>query len=119
MFDKNLPKIEFILERIEFIENIIKRHKFVTKALLDEVEARPAILMHLSQIGEEINKIDKEILEKLELLEDAKGAYNVRNFIVHSYEGVNLALIERIIKEKFPILKEKFKSYINEKNSNK
>jgi len=48
MFNKNLPKIEFILQRIEFIEDIIKRHKFVTKALLDEVEAKPAILMHLS-----------------------------------------------------------------------
>ena len=116
MFDKNLPKIEFIIQRIEFIENIVKRHKFVTKALEDEIEAKPAILMHLSQIGEEINKIDNKILNDLGLLEDAKGAYNVRNFIVHSYEGVNLALIERIIKEKLPFLKDKFKRYLNEKN---
>ncbi len=116
MFDKNLPKIEFIIQRIEFIENIIKRHKYVTFALKDEIEARAAILMHLSQIGEEINKIDFKILEKLNLIEDAKGAYNVRNFIVHTYEGVNLALIEKIIKEKLPILKEKFKRYLNENN---
>ena len=116
MFNKNLPKIEFIVERIEFIEKIVKRHKYVTIALNDEIEAKPAILMHLSQIGEEINKIDKEVLEELDLLEDAKGAYNVRNFIVHSYEGVNLALIEKIIKEKLPILKDKFKRYLNENN---
>ena len=116
MFNKNLPKIEFIVERIQFIEKIIDRHKYVTKALLDEIEAKPAILMHLSQIGEEINKIDNEILEKLNLLEDAKGAYNVRNFIVHAYEGINLALIEKIIKEKLPILKEKFKRYLDENN---
>ena len=116
MFNKNLPKIEFIIERIKFIEEIVKRHKYVTIALNDEIEARAAILMHLSQIGEEINKIDKEILKELDLLEDAKGAYNVRNFIVHAYEGVNLALIEKIIKEKLPILKEKFKRYLDENN---
>ena len=116
MFNKNLPKIEFIIERIQFIERIVKRHKYVTIALNDEIEARPAILMHLSQIGEEINKIDKEVLKELDLLEDAKGAYNVRNFIVHAYEGVNLALIEKIIKEKLPILKDKFKRYLDESN---
>ncbi len=116
MFNKNLPKIEFIIQRIEFIENIVKRHKYVTIALEDEIEAKPAILMHLSQIGEEINKIDIEILEKLNLAEDAKGAYNVRNFIVHAYEGINLALIEKIIKEKLPVLKEKFQRYLNEQN---
>ena len=115
MFDKNLPRMEFIIQRIEFIEDIIKRHKYVTKALSDEIEAKPAILMHLSQIGEEINKIDKQVLEDLDLIDDAKGAYNVRNFIVHSYEGVNLSLIERIIKEKLPILKIKFQRYISEK----
>ena len=53
MFDRNLPKIEFIIERIEFIEKIVKKYKYVTIALNDEIEARPAILMHLSQIGEE------------------------------------------------------------------
>ena len=114
MFNRNLPKIEFIIQRIEFIENIVKKHKYVTFALKDEIEARAAILMHLSQIGEEINKINKEILEKLNLIEDAKGAYNVRNFIVHTYEGVNLALIEKIIKEKLPVLKEKLRRYLDE-----
>ncbi len=70
--------------------------------------------MHLSQIGEEMNKIDVEILSKMDLLLDAKGAYDVRNFIVHSYEGVNLALVERIIKEKLPVLKNKFYKYLKE-----
>jgi len=116
MFNKNLPKIEFIIERIEFIEKIISRHKYITYVLNDEIEAKPAILMHLSQIGEEINKIDEEILENLDLMEEARGAYNVRNFIVHSYEGVNLALIERIIREKLPLLKKKFKDYLDEHN---
>ena len=109
-------KIEFIIQRIEYIEKIVNSYGYVTKALEDEVKARAAILMHLTQIGEEINKIDKNILQELNLIDDAKGAYNVRNFIVHAYEGVNLALIERIIKEKLPVLKLKLIEYLKGNN---
>ncbi len=71
--------------------------------------------MHLSQIGEELIKIDERVLKEAEILEDAKGAYDVRNFIAHNYEGVNLALIERIIKEKLPILKLKLEQLFHRK----
>ncbi len=111
---KNLPKIEFIIKKIENIKEIVKRHKYITNALDDEIEAKPAILMHLSQIGESLNKIDKEILEQLNLLDDTKGAYDVRNFIVHDYEGVNLILIERIIREKLPSLQIKLQNFLND-----
>jgi len=107
-------KIEFVLQRIDFIFRTVEKAGYVTKALEDEVTFRAAILMHLSQIGEEMSKIGSEVLSKLDLLSDAKGAYDVRNFIVHSYEGVNLALVERIIKEKLPILKNKFYKYLKE-----
>jgi len=107
-------KIEFVLQRIDFIFQTVEKAGYVTKALEDEVTYRAAILMHLSQIGEEMNKIDVEILSKMDLLLDAKGAYDARNFIVHSYEGVNLALVERIIKEKLPVLKNKFYKYLKE-----
>ena len=107
-------KIEFVLQRIDFIFRTVEKAGYVTKALEDEITYRPAILMHLSQIGEEMSKIDSEILSDLDLISDAKGAYDVRNFIVHNYEGVNLALIERIIKEKLPLLKNKFDKYIKE-----
>jgi uncharacterized protein with HEPN domain len=107
-------KIEFVLQRIDFIFRTVEKAGYVTKALEDEITYRPAILMHLSQIGEEMSKIDSEILSDLDLISDAKGAYDVRNFIVHNYEGVNLALVERIIKEKLPLLKDKFHKYIKE-----
>ena len=102
-----------MIERIDFIEQVVRRHGGIAKALEDEIEARAAILMHLAQIGEELQKIDSQYLDRLGLIEDAKGAYDTRNFIVHSYEGINLALVERIIREKLPYLKEKLQKELD------
>ena len=102
-------KIEFILKMISNIEIIIKRHGNITNALEDIIEARPAILMALMQIGESLKKIDDDILEKYELLSEKKGAYSVRNFIAHDYDGVDLGLIDAIIRENLPELKNKIK----------
>ena len=115
-------KIEFILQMISNIETIIQRHGNITNALEDIVEAKPAILMALMQIGESLKKIDDDILKKYELLNEKKGAYSVRNFIAHDYDGVDLGLIDAIIRENLPSLKEKMqklqKEYsLDDKNS--
>ena len=102
-------RVAFIMKMVSHIDCIILRHGKITKVLEDEVEAKPAMMMALMQIGESLNKIDHTILEKFDLLEDTIGSYNVRNFIAHDYDGVDLALIETIIRVHFPILKEKMK----------
>jgi len=61
--------------------------------------------MAVAQIGETLKKIDDEILKKFDLLQDKEGAYYTRNYIVHDYEGVNLAYIERIIRDYLPKMK--------------
>jgi len=99
-------KIDFILEMIENIENIIKRHNGVVNALND-FEGQMAIFMGLAQIGETLNKFDDEIIKNLDLEEERKGAYYTRNYIVHDYEGVDLIVVENIIRYHLPILKEK------------
>jgi flagellar FliL protein len=99
-------KIDFILKMIDDIEFVIDRHKYITKALNDR-EGQLAILMALLQIGETLNKLDKEFLEQNDLIIDAKGAYSVRNFIAHDYEGVKLSVIEDILRYNIPKLKEK------------
>ena len=109
-------KIEFILKMISNIEIIIKRHGNITNALEDIIEARPAILMALMQIGESLKKIDDDILEKYELLNEKKGAYSVRNFIAHDYDGVDMGLIDVILREKLPELKEKMQKLQKEYN---
>ena len=104
--DSILAKIDFIIKMIDDLEFIISKHQHITKALNDR-EGQLAILMCLLQIGESMNKIDDEILKKYNLSIDAKGAYSVRNFIAHDYEGVQLSKIEEIIRLNIPQLKEK------------
>ena len=100
-----MAKVAFVLEMIENIETVCKRHSGVNKALDDEVEGRAALLMFLLQIGESLSKIGSEDIVKYDLDREIKGAYDVRNFIAHDYEGVNIIVIEDILKDNLPELK--------------
>ena len=105
----DLLRVEFILEMIDDIEFIVEDAKSITQALEDRIH-KPALLMSLMQIGETLNKIEsKHLQEKLPI----KGAYDVRNFIAHDYEGVDLALIEHIIRSLIPELKNTTKEILN------
>jgi uncharacterized protein with HEPN domain len=109
-------KVDFILDRINIIEKILLKVK-ITEALEDGIILRPAILMHLMQIGESLNSLNKKapnLIKKYDLIEDIKGAYNVRNFIAHDYEGINLAIIESILRYNLKDLKNKLKELKNE-----
>ena len=100
-----LAKIDFILEMCQNINEIVKRHKGVVKAIND-FEG----IMGIAQIGETLKKIDDEILEKYDLQKDKEGAYYTRNYIVHDYEGVDLAYVETIVRDYIPQLEEKVSS---------
>lgn len=104
-----ISKIYLILEKIEYIEAIVLNAGTITNALHDLTTYRPAILMHLTSIAEQFDKIrkssDNTLLEHFET-EDIKGIYDVRNYIAHDYEGVNLAIIEWIIRHILPKFKE-------------
>ena len=113
MFNKDIEKLNFIVENISNIEEIIKRHDGIVNALKDKVEARPAILMAFLQIGETLNKL-QNTYETLNI-DAIKGAYEVRNFIAHDYMGVDIGLIEYILREKLPELKNTIISIILEK----
>ncbi len=104
-----ISKIYLILEKIEYIEVIVLNAGSTTNALNDLTAYRPAILMHLTSIAEQFDKIKKSsntsFLEYFEA-DDIKGIYDVRNYIAHDYEGVNLAIIEWIIRHILPKFKE-------------
>ena len=58
----------------------------------------------------------KKELENIKLVlyidkDDIKGAYAVRNFIAHDYEGVDLAFIESILRDKLFELKDNLVRY--------
>jgi uncharacterized protein with HEPN domain len=99
-------KVEFILEMITNIDEIIERHYGIVKTL-EDFEGQMAVLMGLSQIGETLKKFDDVIVRKYDLQDDKEGAYYTRNYIVHDYEGVDLGFIESILRNYLPELKEK------------
>jgi uncharacterized protein with HEPN domain len=108
MSKDNISKIYLILEKIEYIEAIVNEAQTITTALEDMQTFRPAILMHLTSIAEQFEKLRKptmySYLDYFES-EDLKGIYDVRNYIAHDYEGVNLVIIEWIIRNILPKFK--------------
>jgi len=97
-----------IEDKIDKINEIVKQKGTIVAALEDDTLSRPAILMHLTSIAEQFgrlqNALEYEILSRFDK-EDIRGAFAVRNFIAHDYEGVNLAIIESVIREYLPRIK--------------
>ena len=107
MYDA-ISRIKNIEKKILLIQDIISQaNGKISISLQDETKDRPAILMHLISIAEQINKLKDE--SSFELLEkfskqDLKGIYDVRNFIAHDYDGVDLSIIENVIRYGLPSL---------------
>ena len=113
MYEKDdIDRVKLIFIKIEYILDISSNG--IVKALEDEKTTRPAIMMHLTSIAEQFSKIkDKNILDKFDK-DDIKGAVNTRNFIAHDYEGINLPIIEFIIRKRLPILYDLIDTLLNE-----
>ncbi len=119
MYDpKALSRIEIIKKKIEFIQNIVSEKGSVVKALEDEQNARASILMHLTSIAEQFDKLlhsgELDILSNFEK-QDIKGSYELRNFIAHDYEGIDFHIIEDVIVERLPIILKDVNKIILEK----
>jgi len=113
---KAYGRLEVILKKINFIEEIIIDSGNITNALEDEKSARAAMMMHFTSIAEQFNKLAKEgefeILQEFDK-RDLKGAYDMRNYIVHDYEGLNLSVLDMVIRQKLPIMKETIEQILN------
>ena len=107
--EKALNRIEAIEKKIGFIQNIVNEYGSTTAALEDEEKGRAAILMHLTSIAEQFDKLlhsgELEILSHFEK-QDIKGSYDLRTFIAHDYEGVDLYIVEEVIDKRLPIILE-------------
>ena len=92
--------IEFILHNVDFK---------VTRAIENRI-LKPAIRMNIIKIAEQFNRLKDE--NEFALLSnfnnnDLRGLNAVRNFIAHDYDGVNMIVVEDIIRIYLPRLKEK------------
>ena len=105
---KAISRVTNIQKKIIFIENIIAEEGSIIQALEDEQSARAAILMHLTAIAEQFDKLlhtgELEILTHFEK-EDIKGSYELRNFIAHDYDGIDLHIVEEVIETRLPLIK--------------
>jgi uncharacterized protein with HEPN domain len=104
---KAINRVKAIGKKIQFIENIVEEKGSVVNALEDEQNARAAILMHLTAIAEQFDKLlhggELEILSHFDT-EDIKGSYELRNFIAHDYEGIDLHIVEDVIRNRLPVI---------------
>ncbi len=110
MFDNRaLERIKIIEKKIDFIEAIVREKGSVIEALEDEQNTRASILMHLTSIAEQFDKLlhngELEILSHFQK-KDIKGSYELRNFIAHDYEGIDLCIVEDVINERLKIIKQ-------------
>jgi uncharacterized protein with HEPN domain len=113
---KTRGRLVLIRKKIAFIDEIVSQKGTVTAALEDEKVSRAAILMHLTTIAEQFDKLAKEgAFEILQAFDrrDLKGAYDMRNYIVHDYEGINLAIIDEVIRTKLPVMKRTIEHILN------
>lgn len=106
---KAIERVSLIHKKIKFIDAIIKEKGSIFLALEDEQNSRASILMHLTSIAEQFDKLlhngELEILAYFEK-QDIKGSYELRNFIAHNYEGVDLYIVEEVIKQRLPVIKQ-------------
>lgn len=114
---EDIERIKLISKKINTILDICDNAGGIVKALEDEILYRPAILMHLIACNEQLQKIQDNLnIEILTLFskEDIKGFRGIRNAIAHDYEGVNLPIIEEIIRSYLPNIKEKIDKFVRE-----
>ena len=104
--EDDIQRIKSINKKLHSIFTIINRHGSIIKALEDEDEGQPAILMLLVASAEQFNKLykkDSNILENFDEI-DLKGIISLRNFIAHDYDGINLSIIENSLRYGIPEL---------------
>lgn len=91
--------INYINSILTYTDNI-NYDNFIRNSMMVE-----ACVFNLSQIGELVNKLDKEYISENKDIPWFKMR-GLRNRIVHDYDGVNLKLIWEIISTDIPILKD-------------
>jgi uncharacterized protein with HEPN domain len=96
--------------KIEAIERIVAEADGDLSAVLaDDLRDRPAVFMHLIAIAEQIGKLKEE--NAFEILgrfarEDLRGMTDIRNLIAHDYEGIDLGIVEMVIREGLPKIRQ-------------
>jgi len=112
--DEEIVRLKSIDKKLDDIYSIIERHGGIVQTLND-IEGQPAVLMLLVAISEQFSKLYKNnsnILNHFEKI-DVKGIVDVRNFIAHDYDGVNLSIVEESLRKDIPRIHKVVKSILD------
>ncbi|MFA6684709.1 MAG: HepT-like ribonuclease domain-containing protein [Arcobacteraceae bacterium] len=116
---KAIERVVLINKKINFINSIVQEKGSISLALEDEQNSRASILMHLTSIAEQFDKLlhngELEILGFFDK-QDIKGSYELRNFIAHDYEGVDLYIVEDVISQRLPIIQDSIHNILKQHN---
>lgn len=97
----DLARLERLDSYINDIFSIVDRHGSIADTL-DDLEGQYAVMLCLTQIGEQIGKIeDPDFVLQLPV----RMAAGLRNIIVHDYEGVELTIIANTVRDSLPELR--------------
>jgi uncharacterized protein with HEPN domain len=97
----DMARLDRVLSFIADIEEIVGRHGSIDATLGDK-EGQYALMLCLGQIGELLGKVESvDLIEKLPV----RMAQALRNIIVHDYEGLEFAIIRKLLQDSLPSLK--------------
>jgi uncharacterized protein with HEPN domain len=106
----DLARLERLESYISDIFTIVERHGSIADTLND-LEGQYAIMLCLTQIGEQIGKIeDPDFVSQLPV----RMAAGLRNIIVHNYEGVELTIIGNTVRDSLPELRTTIRKILEE-----
>ena len=109
-----INRIEIILESIKFIEEICEEQGGIEKSLDDRKTARPAIMMHLISMQEQLKKLANSKIMQAISQRHIKGLTDTRNEIAHNYEGLNLEQMATTLRVSLQELKAEITSTLHE-----
>ena len=114
---KTRERLQSIMNAMEDIDFILHGVDFkLTQAIEDRI-LKPAIRMNIVKISEQFNKLKDEnaffVLSRFES-KDLRGLNAVRNFIAHDYDSVDDHIIEDVLRENFPTIKQIVKILLEE-----
>lgn len=102
--------LNHILEAInnieDYVENISSQEEFTTNK-----KTRDAVLRSFQVIGEAAHNLDEEFIKSQSDIE-WKKVIGMRNFIIHEYFEVDLAIVWDTIKEDLPAFKQTIKKLL-------
>lgn len=112
--EENIKRLQDTTQRIQNIFDICDEFGKISLALAERKKAQPAIIMHFIVCKENFEKIifDGENINQILDKEDMRGLSAIRNIASHDYEGLNLEIIESVIRLKLPVIKQKIDAFL-------